>query len=49
LPTHDARAAAAAAARDGQRWLSAVRPGFMTEEIGTPEDISLSELDRMFN
>ncbi|OUM53587.1 hypothetical protein BVG19_g2886 [[Candida] boidinii] len=30
------------------KWLEAVRSGFLTQDIGAPEDISLSELDTLF-
>lgn len=30
------------------RWLQTVREGFLTQDIGTPEDISLAELDSLF-
>ncbi|QBM86117.1 hypothetical protein METSCH_A07530 [Metschnikowia aff. pulcherrima] len=29
-------------------WTHAVRSGFLTEEIGAPEDVSLSDLDKLF-
>ncbi|CAH2351165.1 protein Gds1p [[Candida] railenensis] len=31
-----------------KKWLNVVRSGFMTQDIGTPEDISLSDLDKFF-
>ncbi|GMM35241.1 Gds1 protein [Saccharomycopsis crataegensis] len=31
------------------RWIQTVREGFLTQDIGTPEDISLAELDMLFN
>lgn len=30
------------------KWLETVRAGFLTQEIGIPEEVSLSELDSMF-
>ncbi|ODV83004.1 hypothetical protein CANARDRAFT_187780, partial [[Candida] arabinofermentans NRRL YB-2248] len=30
------------------KWLETVRSGFLAEEVGTPEDISLAELDTLF-
>ncbi|KAG7884024.1 hypothetical protein KL938_002609 [Ogataea parapolymorpha] len=30
------------------KWLETVRSGFLTQEIGAPEDISLAELDTLF-
>lgn len=33
---------------ENKKWLSVVRSGFLTQEIGTPEDISLSDLDKFF-
>lgn len=30
------------------KWLKAVRDGFLTQDIGVPEDISLAELDSLF-
>lgn len=35
--------------RGDKKWLNVIRSGFMTQDIGTPEDISLSELDKFFN
>ncbi|ODQ80345.1 hypothetical protein BABINDRAFT_7785 [Babjeviella inositovora NRRL Y-12698] len=32
-----------------QKWLKVVRSGFLTQDIGAPEDISLSELDILFD
>lgn len=31
-----------------KNWLDVVRSGFLTQDIGTPEDISLSDLDKFF-
>lgn len=31
-----------------KNWLSVVRSGFLTQDIGTPEEISLSDLDKFF-
>lgn len=31
-----------------KKWLNVVRSGFLTQDIGTPEDISLSDLDKFF-
>lgn len=31
-----------------KKWLNVVRSGFLTQDIGTPEDISLSDLDKLF-
>ncbi|GMG19263.1 unnamed protein product [Ambrosiozyma monospora] len=31
------------------KWLETVRSGFLTQEIGNPEDISLAELDNLFD
>ncbi|KAG2734271.1 hypothetical protein G9P44_002277 [Scheffersomyces stipitis] len=31
-----------------KKWLNVIRSGFMTQDIGTPEDISLSDLDKFF-
>lgn len=36
------------ACRDKSKWLSVVRSGFLTQEIGAPEDTSLSDLDKFF-
>lgn len=30
------------------KWLEAVKSGFLTQDIGTPEDLSLAELDSLF-
>ncbi|KAH3685298.1 hypothetical protein WICPIJ_003726 [Wickerhamomyces pijperi] len=31
------------------KWVKAVRDGFLTQDIGSPEDVSLAELDSMFS
>ena len=31
-----------------KKWLNVVRSGFLTQDIGTPEEISLSDLDKFF-
>lgn len=31
-----------------KNWIDVVRSGFLTQDIGTPEDISLSDLDKLF-
>ncbi|EGW31966.1 uncharacterized protein SPAPADRAFT_138350 [Spathaspora passalidarum NRRL Y-27907] len=32
-----------------KKWLNVIRSGFMTQDIATPEDISLSDLDKFFS
>ncbi|CAK7898945.1 protein Gds1p [[Candida] anglica] len=38
-----------ASSLENKKWLNVVRSGFLTQDIGTPEDISLSDLDKFFN
>lgn len=35
-------------ARSNSNWAHAVKSGFLTQEIGAPEDVSLSDLDKLF-
>ncbi|RLV95121.1 Protein GDS1 [Spathaspora sp. JA1] len=32
-----------------RKWLNVIRSGFMTQDIATPEDVSLSDLDKFFS
>lgn len=32
-----------------KKWVNVIRSGFFSQDIGTPEDISLSDLDKFFN
>lgn len=32
-----------------KKWVNVIRSGFLSQDIGTPEDISLSDLDKFFN
>lgn len=32
-----------------KKWVNVIRSGFFAQDIGTPEDISLSDLDKFFN
>lgn len=40
--------AAKASVAERQNWTSVVRSGFLTQEIAAPEDVSLSDLDKLF-
>lgn len=45
----DPSSATVASSIKNENWLNVVRSGFLTQDIGAPEDIKLSDLDKYFN
>lgn len=46
---NSASSSANASPKSNRNWATVVRLGFLTQEIGAPEDLSLSDLDKLFS